>query len=331
MGIPNKVLFELGFGYKYQYLVSALIYAVISKKINYPKMYRRLKSYVDKNNISGNTKVFFEQINEIIPDKQELKYNVNTLLMLEGEPRFFEDINLFTSNQTSLIRFIQVKGSMAESTRDKLNAYVMNTLINFQNSVNRYTPFQLIILVNAITSPHFLIQTKQDKIKVIVSLLHSLEEIKKLKKTHKDLYVNFFQIIEDYLEELYSEPSKQNLYIYTFFYKACNKRKYTIFAKLLNDLKLFKWILLIKYSLERTKIIHSLDHRLVYLFLKFLYGNDSLKKLLWNIEMKCMSGDESSVQKIKYLLKMISFEEKYIQKLKFSKDGNLKFKIGKML
>uniref|UniRef100_UPI002609F27E hypothetical protein n=1 Tax=Sulfurimonas sp. TaxID=2022749 RepID=UPI002609F27E len=139
MSIPSYVLFELGFGFKYQYLMSALIHTLITKKINFSQSENYLKKNIKKYSIHGDCTKFITQVQNIIPDVHELKYNINSILMLEGENSCFEDINLFTTNNISQIRFFQVKGSMSDSYASKLNSAVVHTL---KSTLAKLTEFQ---------------------------------------------------------------------------------------------------------------------------------------------------------------------------------------------
>jgi hypothetical protein len=83
---------------------------------------------------------------------------------------------------------------------------------------------------------------------------------------------------------------------------------------------------------EHTKVIDKLDHRLIYLFLKYHYGNDKLTKVLWNIEMKSMSGQHTEISDIKKRLEKINFDSSLITNMTFTKDSRkTTFKKGKIL
>lgn len=334
MNIPNYALFELGFGYKYQYLISALIHAVITNNISYENAKKFMRKVIDKQSIHADPKKFIEQIQAILPDANELIYNENSFLMLEGEHSCFEDINLFTTNSSnSLVRFIQVKGSLAESHQSALNNAVIKTLINTFNNENIKLPFQLIILLNNNVSNHFFLQTDEDKKKIIVSLIKKFSFMEKFKKDHKALYVDFLFLIDKYIKDSYIISKNQTLHMPLYF-QLESPKYYPIYEAIILDNSLYKVINTFKNILDNTKIIESLDHRLVYIFLKYLYGNDKLTKILWNIEMLSMNGAPINIETITNQLHFIKFEKKYINRMKFSKKQNSfnnKFKIGKVL
>lgn len=332
MSIPSYVLFELGFGFKYQYLMSALIHTLITKKINFSQSENYLKKNIKKYSIHGDCTKFITQVQNIIPDVHELKYNINSILMLEGENSCFEDINLFTTNNISQIRFFQVKGSMSDSYASKLNSAVVHTLKSTLANKNIQLKFQLIILINREVSNYFFAKTTQDKIKIIVTVIKSLSCINTLKKQKKSLYVKFLKIIEEYIETSY-EQTNSSPNIYYFFYEK-DKMHYPEYKIFIKENSIFQSVYSLKYIIKNTKIIESLDYRLIYFFLKNAYGNDKLTKLLWNIEMEAMNGELIKVSTIRNQLFHIGFDSRDIKKIKFTKKtGSVKnkFKIGKIL
>ncbi len=333
MNIPNYALFELGFGFKYQYLISTLIHALITNDINYENAEEFIKKTIHKYSIHADPKKFIDQVKNILPDVNELIYNKNSFLMLEGEHTCFEDINLFTTNDSnSLIRFIQVKGSMRKQN-SALNSAVIKTLTNTYYNKNNKLPFQLIILLNNNVTNHFFLRTEDDKKKIIVSLIKKFDFIEKFKEVHKSLYVNLLTIIEKYIHDSYTIPSNQMLHMHLYF-NIEDPKHYPIYKTLISDNSLHKVINSLKNILNNTRVIENLDHRLVYIFLKYLYGNDKLTKILWNIEIQSMNGELISVETITNQLHFIKFEKKYIKRIKFSAKHNSsksKFKIGKVL
>ena len=148
MNVPKKALFELGFGYKYQYLLTVLIHCLIKNKINLSIYENKLNRLVLKNNdIHANVRNFIMQLNNIIPLIEKLEYNKNCLLMIEGESSYFEDINLFTCVDTiSKVYFIQVKGSMAIKWKTNLQNAIISTIINMYKSNNSHLNFTLLFL-----------------------------------------------------------------------------------------------------------------------------------------------------------------------------------------
>ena len=185
MSIPSYALFELGFGFKYQYLMSALIHTLITKKINFESSENYIRKNIKNYSIHSDCTKFITQVKNIIPDVHELEYNTNSILMLEGENSCFEDINLFTSNNVSQIRFFQVKGSMSDTYKSKLNSAVIHTLRNTLTNKNIQLKFKLIILINREVSGYFFAKTTKDKIKIIVTVINSLSCISALKNKNK--------------------------------------------------------------------------------------------------------------------------------------------------
>lgn len=332
MSVPSYVLFELGFGFKYQYLMSALIHTLITKKINFSQSENYIKKNIKRYSIHSDCTKFITQVQSIIPDVHELKYNINSILMLEGENSCFEDINLFTTNNISQIRFFQVKGSMSDSYTSKLNNAVIHTLKNTLTNKNIQLKFQLIILVNREVSNYFFAKITKDKIKIIVTVINSLSCISTLKKQNKSLYIKFLDILEEYIETSYKQTNSSPN-IYYFFYKR-DKRNYPKYKVFIKENSISKSVYFLKYIIQNTKIIESLDYRLIYFFLKNAYGNDKLTKLLWNIEMEAMNGKLTKVSTMRNQLFNIGFNSGDIKKINFTKKtGSMKdkFKIGKIL
>ena len=114
MNIPNHVHFGLGFGFKYQYLLSTLLHALMTgnnllsdKNKNRACQNYMVKKLAQNPNIHANVPMFMKNIKKIFPDIESLNYRKDALILLEGEDSFFEDINLFTThNETSKINFI---------------------------------------------------------------------------------------------------------------------------------------------------------------------------------------------------------------------------------
>lgn len=327
MNVPQKALFELGFGYKYQYLLTVLIHCLIKNKINLSIYENKLDRLVLKNNdIHANVKNFIMQLNNIIPLIDKLEYNKNCLLMIEGESGYFEDINLFTCIDTiSKVYFIQVKGSMAIKWKTNLQNAIISTIINMYKSNNSHLNFKLLIFVNKILSNFYLLLTNKDKSKIVFLVLKELKIIKINKSPA--LFNKLETILNEYIELIYDNPNEFPLLIN---YVCKDKRVYKKYGKEIQSEYLNKKIFKLKNIIDSLTIIENLDYRLVYYFLKKYYGNNKLKKILWNIEMNAMDGKENNINDFKLKLTNIEYSDDEIKKIKFSK-ANKKFTIGKIL
>lgn len=324
-------MFNLGFGFKYQYLLSALVYTLITKDINFRKSKKFIDKKINQFNINANSNTFFTQLEELFNDFSSLKYKTNALLLLEGEYSCFEDINLFTSkNGKSLISYYQVKGSISTS-RSSLNQAVLDTILNMFNNQNGDIPFKLFILINQDVTNYLFAKTNGDIKKIILMIIKKMSFFKNFEKKHKNhkQYTVFLQALSEYLDNSFKLPSGESLNIYYHFYQF-NKTHYQSLKIFIKSNELFKAIERLKYILNNTKVITKLDYRLVYLFLKYQYGNDALNKLVWNIEVKAMDGTHIKKQELQNRLKMIKFNNNYIRKIKFSKSNN-KIRVGKIL
>ncbi|MFK5975074.1 MAG: hypothetical protein QM493_01080 [Sulfurovum sp.] len=333
MNIPNNIHFGLGFGFKYQYLLSTLLHALMTgtdllsetKKKSCKKY--MIKKLADNPDIHANVSYFMEQITNIFPNIEKLNYNQDTLLLLEGEVNCFEDINLFTTNNTtSKISFIQVKGSSTDGN-SKLNEAIIKTLNSMLKNDNTQIPFQLIILINDTVTEWYYLGEIKDEIKMIGTLLKPFIENLKITDFFKNKISTIF---DNYLTEIYLHGKEEDLLDY--FKIKVTPKQYEKIKTLLEDknellIKIFRKICMI---VENTRIINRLDHRLIYLFLIYHYGNDKLTKILWNIEMKSMNAEEIRIYDIKEELRKISF--KPIDNIQFTKNlTSGVFKKGKIL
>jgi hypothetical protein len=326
LNVPKKALFELGFGYKYQYLLTVLIHCLIKNKIDLNTYENKLNTIVLKNNdIHANVRNFIMQLNSIIPLIDKLEYNKNCLLMIEGESNYFEDINLFTyMDDVSKVYFIQVKGSMAINSKTNLQNAIISTIINMYKSKNSHLNFKLLIFINKILSNFYLLLTDKDKSKIVFLVLKELKIIKKDKSLI--LFNKLERILSEYIEEIYNNPNEFPLLINYIYNK--DKRVFNKYSKITEFKYLNKEIFKLKNIIDKATIVENLDYRLVYYFLKKYYGNNKLKKILWNIEMNAMDGKTNNIDAFKLKLKNIQYSE--IDKIKFSKDKK-KFRIGKIL
>ena len=328
MNVPEKALFELGFGYKYQYLITVLIHCLIKDKVNLTYYQKKLTYIIKKNhNINSNHNIFFQEINTLLLLLKKLDYNKNCLLMIEGENSYFEDINLFTNLYTPKIYFMQVKGSMAQSWKANLHEAIISSIINMYKSKNSHLNFEFYIFINHILTSFYLLKNDNDKIKIIFIVLKKLKIINPSISTA--LFNKLEAIIEKYIEDLYNSNSNHTPLLITYVYQI-DKRVFNRFKQEIKETSFNYKILKLKNIVDKIKIIQNLDYRMIYLFLKIHYGNDKLKKILWNIEMNAMNGKINNINDFKLKLQNINYSEDEIKKIKFAKDIR-KFKIGKIL
>lgn len=335
MIIPTNVHFGLGFGFKYQYLLSVLLHGLMSNQIDRNK-YESCKKYMIKKlsentHVHANVNYFMQQISRIFPNIEQLNYNTDSFLLLEGEDGCFEDINIFTTSNESKIHFIQVKGSDGETTKGSLNRAVKKTLVNMLKNENTDISFELIILINEELTNWYYLNTNTDRIKMINTIFDTLLPTSK-RKLSSFLRNKILTICESYLEHLYWYGSTAD--IHTFFSQNSTAKQYNKIKVILDadDELLIKSFFKLKLIIDNTKILKRLDHRLIYLFLKFYYGNDKLTKILWNIEMKSMSGVPVDINFIKNKLDNINFDQDLINQITFSKKlRNNMFNKGKIL
>ena len=179
MNIPNHVHFGLGFGFKYQYLLSTLLHSLMTennllsdKNKNKACQNYMIRKLAKNPTIHANVPKFMKNIEKIFPNIEKLNYKKDALILLEGEDGFFEDINLFTThNETSKINFIQVKGSDSKSAKYSLETAIEKTLKSMLKNNNTTIPFDLIILINEEVTAWYYLRDITDRIKMINTIL----------------------------------------------------------------------------------------------------------------------------------------------------------------
>jgi len=332
MNIPAKVHFGLGFGFKYQYLLSVLLHGLMNQHKDKPLIkQRRLLScrnymikHLDSNPaIHANVNNFIQRIQRDFSSFSNLDYNINSLLLLEGEDKFFEDINIFsTYNNFSKIDFIQVKGCGDFRCNSTLNKAIIKTLKNMIDNTNTQIPFTLTILINEELTNWYYLRHYQDKIKMIILIFKNILDAYQLTTVKKNKLISIF---EDYLVDMYLFGPSTSVFIFVRQNSTIHEYNNIFYPLLSQDSNyLINTFLKIKHIVDNTKIIDKLDHRLVYLFLKFHYGNNKLKKILWNVEMKSMSGGIVPLNIFRIQLEKINFNSAYISRIKFSRSHQLK-------
>jgi len=337
MNIPNHIHFGLGFGFKYQYLLSTLLHALMignnllsDKNKNEACQKYMIKKLAKNPSIHANVPIFMKNIKKIFPEIEKLNYKKDALLLLEGEDGFFEDINLFTThNESSKINFIQVKGSDSASAKYSLQTAIKKTLNSMLKNDNAIIPFDLIILINEEVTSWYYLKDIEDRIKMINTILEPfIQDI----KINPSLRTKIITVFDKYLNKVYLNGGEED--IFEYFETKVTKKQYEKIKLILeeNDESLIKNFNKLCMIVENTKVIDKLDHRLIYLFLKYHYGNDKLTKILWNIEMKSMSGQETTIDYIQEGLEKIGFDSSLIYDIKFTKKSSeTTFKKGKIL
>jgi len=333
MNIPNHIHFGLGFGFKYQYLLSTLLHALITgnnllsdKNKNKACQQYMIKKLAKNPSIHANVPIFMKKIEEIFPNIESLNYKKDALILLEGEDACFEDINLFTTyNRNPKINFIQVKGSDSKSAKYSLQTAIEKTLNSMLKNNNTVIPFDLIILINEEVTSWYYVKEKKDKIKMINTVLEPFIQKEKISPSLKTKIITVF---DEYLNEIYLKGKEKN--IFYFFRGKVTFKEYAKIEPVLEPLiDIFRKLCMI---VENTRVIDKLDHRLIYLFLKYHYGNDKLTKILWNIEMKSMSGQHTEISDIQKRLEKINFDSSLIENISFTKNSRqTTFKKGKIL
>jgi hypothetical protein len=333
MNIPNHIHFGLGFGFKYQYLLSTLLHALMTgtnlisdKNKNKACQNYMIKKLAKNPNIHANVPIFMKNIKKIFPDIESLNYKKDALILLEGEDGCFEDINLFTTyKEISKINFIQVKGSDSKSAKYSLQSAIEKTLNSMLKNNNTVIPFDLIILINEEVTAWYYLKNRVDRIKMINTILEPF--IRNI-KINASLKTKIITVFDEYLNEIYLTGTEED--IFDFFKMKVTPKEYEKIEPVLEPLiDTFKKLCMV---VEKTKVIDKLDHRLIYLFLKYHYGNDKLTKILWNIEMKSMSGYDMKIDDMQKKLEKINFDGSLISNMTFTKNlRKTTFKKGKIL
>ena len=156
-------------------------------------------------------------------------------------------------------------------------------------------------------------------------MINTILELKKRKlEISAFLKQKSIKIFDKYLTEIYLNGKEED--IFDYFRTQMTDKQYIKIEFLIKE---FERVCLI---VEHTRVIKNLDHRLIYLFLKYHYGNNKLNKILWNIEMKSINSHEIETDDIKEQLEKINFDKSLISKMVFTKDSSTTtFKIGKIL
>jgi hypothetical protein len=337
MNIPNHIHFGLGFGFKYQYLLSTLLHALMTgnsllsdKNKNKACQNYMIKKLAKNPDIHANVPIFMKKIKKIFPDIESLNYKKDALILLEGEDGCFEDINLFTThNEVSKINFIQVKGSDSDSAKYSLEKAIRKTLNSMLKNDNTMISFDLIILINEEVTSWYYLNNLDDRIKMINTVL---EPFMRNIKISASLKTKIITVFDEYLNEIYLNGKEKD--VFEYFKMKVTTKQYEKIEPILQEndefiLNIFKKLCMI---VEHTKVIDKLDHRLIYLFLKYHYGNDKLTKILWNIEMKSMSGHDMKIDDMQKKLEKINFDDSLISNMIFTKNSRkTTFKKGKIL
>ncbi len=301
--LPNEMLFELGFGYKYQHLISMLILSIINNKITEKDLYK-LQNF-SKKHFNNNGKMFASELKKLIPLLKKLTYNENCIVLLEGDDCCLEDINIFyhIPNHNIYLDLIQVKSS-ADINSNYLKSKIKPKIIEFVNSKNINTKSRLIFISNMIDS----IDKNAEFRKICKGLINSKNsDFKKAAQLFAD--IKFNNPSESF--DIFMKNSYQNLH-----------RRHSPYIKEV-DQKISKALEVLKNMI----IVSSLDYRLIYNWLFYSYGKKEFLNLLNNIELKTMNGDECDISEIKNKLEQIQLNKSDIKNIHFSSSGN-KFRKG---
>jgi hypothetical protein len=194
---------------------------------------------------------------------------------------------------------------------------------------NTMISFDLIILINEEVTSWYYLNNLEDRIKMINTVLEPF--IRNI-KISASLKTKIIKVFDEYLNEIYLNGKEKD--VFEYFKMKVTTKQYEKIEPILQEndefiIKMFKKLCMI---VEYTKVIDKLDHRLIYLFLKYHYGNDKLTKVLWNIEMKSMSGQHTEISDIKKRLEKINFDSSLITNMTFTKNSSkTTFKKGKIL
>jgi len=325
--ISSQALFELGFGYKYQYLISMLLYYIANKNQSINRYKRILNYLINKHSLNLNANQFCIDVENILKDSNRIIYKKNTIFMLEGENKCFEDINIFSKfDNICRVDLIQVKGSMSSNSNSSLSSAIIKTLNNMHKSNNKHLNFRLTIIMNKILGSNYLLQSLTSKLNIIHKLVKNEFMPKRNIRKYEEIFYNAFlqEYIDNHLKGNYVSISN---IIHGSYKKSINTNLSNKFTEIEQYIKTMMGII------EKTNVITNIDYRLVYYFLKKIYGNDRFTKMLWNFEMTSMDGELMPMSNLRNKLKSIGYTNSEINAISFSEVNRYssKVKIGKML
>ncbi|WP_152020005.1 hypothetical protein [Aliarcobacter butzleri] len=343
--LPKKVHFGLGFGFKYQAMLVLILNILMKKRFfmngvisSENKLY--IKNELLSENTFTNSDKFILSLEEMLKvDNISPKNIKKQIILIEGEPHYFEDINIFFKNRTSDYIFsYQVKGNSqfkkdGTENSNSVNQTVKKALLNIidNENIKNYKNIKFIILTNKDVSNHFFLRNDSDIEKLIDEILSLINNIKFLEKNITK------HCVYTYLREVIKKLIMNNAIITKFgILKAIilnnislsKKNRKFLLEKI--DKNLISKLENLRYLIKNLKVIPYLDERLIYLFLKNYYPNNSTFHFnLSTTELRAMDANFIRTKIIKKNLKRIGFTDENINNIKFSQDSN-KFKIGKI-
>lgn len=333
--IPGRVNFDRGFGYKYQYLLSTLIIHLIhnydklfiKNELDY-KLFCEILNDISEKKIKVNLKKTIKDLNSIL-DYSKVKYNENTLVMLEGHSNYFEDINIFDNTlKKSHIIFLQVKGGDKEGTKTNeegnFNSTIEKAILSFfQNeNLDKINNFTFLVLTNVKNfNKIYFNDSKQNKKSLAGFILEKLIEEEYIKKD-----TNLDNIKSDLIDNIIKKSEKNDLFV--------SNNKIHKFLKV-EDVKddLYKKLNRIILIINNFKLMNTLDYRVIIIMLSKFFEGNSFLELLWKVELLSMERQNLEIDNVKEIIKKIDFDEDMIKSLKFIDDNkkqNSKIKYGRI-
>jgi len=340
--IPKNVHFGLGFGFKYQALLTLLLNTLFKEQESIfikgviPKIYRSKFAATIPLNLNTNVNNFFNSVEKLFKFN-----NINILdaennrfkLMIEGEHHHFEDINVFVNiNEKNTIVFYQVKGKDVKGSKYN-NTPVVNAIMSFlvNKNIQNLSNITMFILTNKKVQNYFFIKTNKDIEKLLQVILEKL-----IKKDKKSSDIVRSKIILQYIEKILNSYKKGTKIVWSQSDKdelinhCINKglmksviNKYKFYFKNTFQLQ----INLLKKIIENLIVVPYLDHRILFHFLNYI-KIDNFHKELEKIELLGMNAEEVEISKYTDILKNVGFSQDEVNKIKFSK--NTKVKMGKI-
>lgn len=353
--LPERVHFGLGFGFKYQALITMLLNILL--KTHYFKKNKitashklHIKNVLLKENNFADSNKFIQSLEELVKIHNiNLVNSKKNIIMIEGEHHYLEDINVFFKNGYSdSIFFYQVKGNSqfyksGKENSSSVNSTVIKAINNLlvNKNIQKNKNIKFLILTNRDVANHFFLKNPKDKELVVLSIISSLTMVKKIQE--KVANINLTDLLIEVMKELVlnnkviTRFSLIRLFLEKGKIKLSNKDKKTmktkrnkqIICKLISNDLIFK-LENFRYVIQNLKIISYLDHRLIYLFLRNFYSNYSiLNYKLSEIEFKAIDATPVSNALLSNELRSLGFTFNNIVNFKFSEDKN-KFSIGKI-
>lgn len=325
MNMPQKVHFDLGFGFTYQALISLLIHAILTNK-------RRVAKHIIPANLQYNYRDFMKRVNLL---KSKLQTNgSNYVLMIEGEPNMFEDINIFEkSHNTNRLLFFQVKGNDQKTKTPAKQNYSINQTIkkgidnSFKNkNVENLQDFKFFVLTNKMTQKNvtqflrdYLINFPEYialktyfryPIQLQLFLMNKIESSRK-NKIQVTFNLNDLQQMQPYVSQTEWQRFRSNWY----------KRRISLSTKINAKIKI----------MDNLEIVDYLDHRLLFLYLSSIYGKYNIANKILEIKNYAMDAEDIDINTFKTTLVQKGFDPTFLNNLIFTKNaGQNYFDMGKI-